>query len=318
MPGSAKKILLGSSPLEVGRLAYGCWRIAGTMDPAMVSAERRQAGARAVIAAFEAGYTLFDLADVYCEGRCEEIFGEVLKQVGGMRERIVIATKCGIRFKGDPRPDAPYRYDFSAEHIVRSCEASLKRLGISTLDVLMLHRPDYLADPTEVGRAFSQLHQQGKARHFGVSNFRPSQMAMLQKSCPMPLIVNQVELSLAQLDPFQDGTLDQCLSERITPLAWSPLAGGRLVDSTPVDLHTPDHAHRIRVREVLDQVGRELQTSRLVVALAWLLKHPAGIVPILGSIQPGRIREALRALEIELSREQWYRLLEAVVGHQLA
>src|SRR5207302_711068 len=244
-------IQLGKSSLTGSRLAYGCWRIAGAGEAGKVSPETEAGGRQAVAAAFETGYMLFDLADIYCEGVCEKIFGQTLKEVSGMRKRVLIATKCGIRKRGDPNPESPYRYDFSAGHIVRACEQSLKRLGVETIDLYQLHRPDYLGNPAEVREAFSQLKKTGKAREFGVSNFRPSQVAALQTACPMPLIANQVELSLARLDCFQDGTLDQCLSDKITPMAWSPLAGGRLADNGPIDLQTPDHAHRIHVREML-------------------------------------------------------------------
>src|SRR2546430_6164155 len=146
-------IQLGKSSLTGSRLAYGCWRIAGAGEAAKVSPETEAGGRQAVAAAFETGYTLFDLADIYCEGVCEKIFGQTLKEVSGMRKRVLIATKCGIRKKGDPDPDSPYRYDFSAEHIVRSCEQSLKRLGVETVDLYQLHRPDYLGDPEEVAGA---------------------------------------------------------------------------------------------------------------------------------------------------------------------
>jgi len=317
LSGPLPAVPLGRGDLRVTRLAYGCWRIAGAPDPAAVTPEKRRAGQAAVRAAYEAGITFFDLADIYCGGRAEEIFGETLRAVRGMRERVVIATKCGIRFKGDPAPDAPYRYDASADHILRSCEASLKRMRIETIDLYLLHRPDYLGDPQEAARAFAELKQSGKVRAFGVSNFRPAQVTALQRACPMPLVVNQVEMHLLHLDSFHDGTLDQCLTEGITPMAWSPLGGGRLVDVNPIDLHTPNHAHRIHVREVMDLIARELDVTRTVVALAWLLKHPAGAIPVLGSTQPKRIREALKALQISLSREQWYRLLEVSYGRRL-
>src|SRR5439155_26303420 len=208
-------IQLGKSSLTGSRLAYGCWRIACTGEAAKVSPEAEAGGRQAVAAAFETGYTLFDLADIYCEGVCEKIFGQTLKEVSGMRKRVLIATKCGIRKKGEPNPDSPYRYDFSAEHVVRSCEQSLKRLGVETIDLYQLHRPDYLGDPEEVADAFGKLKKSGKAREFGLSNARPSQVDALQKACPMPLLVNQVEISLARLDCFHDGTLDQCLMEKI-------------------------------------------------------------------------------------------------------
>jgi len=315
--GTMPTLPLGQGNLRASRLAYGGWRIAGTWDPAQVTPEKEAVGRAAVLVAYEAGYTLFDLADIYCDGVCERIFGQVLKATPGMRSRIVVATKCGIRKKGDPNPDSPYRYDFSAQHIQRSCEASLQRLGLDTIDLYLLHRPDFLCDPAEVAEAFSRLKQAGKAREFGVSNFRPSQVTALQKACPMPIVVNQVEISLARLDCFHDGTLDQCLAERITPQAWSPLDGGRLVEAGPVDLRTPDHAERLHVREVLDLITRERGVSRQVVALAWLLKHPSSIAPIVGSIQPERIRDAATAAQLDLTRDEWYRLFEAALGQRL-
>lgn len=312
-----QQIQIGNSSLSGSRLAYGCWRLAGTSNPEEVTPEREAAGKRAIITAFETGYTLFDHADIYCMGAGERIFGQALKEVPGMREQVVVATKCGIRKKGDCRPEAPYRYDFSADYILRSCESSLKRLGMDCVHIYQLHRPDYLCDPVEVAEAFSKLKQQGKALEFGVSNFRPSQVTMLQRACPMPLIVNQVEISLAHLNCFEDGTLDQCLADRITPLAWSPLGGGRLVSTTPIDLRAEDHAWRIGLRDELDHVARELNTTRTVLALAWLLKHPSRIVPIVGSTRPDRIKEAVKALDLKLSREDWYRLLEAARGSRL-
>ena len=167
------------SSLSVSRMAYGCWRIAGTWSPAEVTPASQAAGRKAVLAAYEAGFTLFDQADIYCHGESEKILGQVLKEVSGMRERVVIATKCGIRMAGEPKPDAPYRYDFSADYITRCCEQSLKRLGIETIDLYQLHRPDYLMDPQEIAGAFEQLKRSGKVREFGVSNFRPSQVTAL-------------------------------------------------------------------------------------------------------------------------------------------
>jgi len=308
---------LGKSSLSCSRLAYGCWRITGNPEGGKTSPETEANGRKAVIAAYECGYTIFDLADIYSEGMSERVFGQALKEVPALRQRVLIATKCGIRRKGDPNPDSPYRYDFSADHIVRSCEQSLKRMGVETIDLYQLHRPDYLGDPQEVAEAFGKLKKSGKVREFGVSNFRPSQVAAFQKACPMTLIAHQVEVSLTRLDRFQDGTLDQCLAEQITPMAWGPLAGGRLADTGPIDLQTPDHAHRIHIRETLDLVARERGVTRSVAALAWLLKHPSKIVPIIGTTNPERIRDAINATEIELTRDEWYRLMEAAHGERL-
>jgi predicted oxidoreductase len=154
-------------------------------------------------------------------------------------------------------------------------------------------------------------------REFGVSNFRPQQLSALQRACPFSLLVHQVEISLAKLDAFDDGTIDQCLAEKVVPLAWSPLAGGRLSDTLPIDINSPDHARRIGLRETLDDIARDYGVSRTIIALAWLLKHPARIVPILGTAKPERIREAAQAGQVHLSRDEWYRLLEAARGERL-
>ena len=311
-----ESITLGQSDLSTSRLAYGCWRLGGSTDVTEITEEGAMRGGAAVVAAYDAGFTLFDLADVYCDGICETIVGQVLAQVSGMREKILIATKCGIRKKGEPYADSPYRYDFSGEHIIKSCEDSLRRLGIETIDLFQLHRPDYLCDPIEVAEAFSKLKAQGKAREFGVSNFKPLQFSLLQKCCPMPLLVNQVEISLASLDCFHNGTLDQCLMENITPLAWSPLDGGRL-GSVSKSMKSAPHPVQLKLFEAIDVLCEERGASRTAIALAWLLKHPSRIVPIIGATHPDHIRAAVEGTEITLTREEWYRLLEAARGDRL-
>jgi len=292
-------------------MAYGCWRIADTEELG------RSVGRAAILAAYEAGYTLFDHADIYCGGRAEKTFGDVLREVSGMRASVLIATKCGIRLAGEPRPEAPFRYDFSAAHIVWSCEQSLRRLGVATIDLFQLHRPDWLMNPAEVAAAFAQLRQQGKVREFGVSNFRPAQLTVLQRALAFPLVVNQVEISLANLSTFIDGTLDQCLAERVTPMAWSPLAGGLLADGARRLLPSQETYRVERVGLELDELARVRGSPRGTLALAWLLKHPAGIVPIVGSTKPEKIREGALAPQVELSREEWYRLLESARGERL-
>jgi predicted oxidoreductase len=312
-----KTVLLGKSSLSCSRLAYGCWRIAGTWNSAEVTADAEATGRRAVRAAYEAGYTLFDHADIYCDGMGEKIFGQVLKESPGMRERLVLASKCGIRKSGEPQADSPYRYDFSGDYIISSCERSLARLGVETIDLYQLHRPDYLMHPEEIASAFARLKQAGKVREFGVSNFRPSQATALQKACPMPLVVNQVEISLANLSRFEDGTLDQCLAEKITPMAWSPLAGGQLADGAK-RLLPSQQAYRIKpLVTALEQMAKAHSVSRTTLALAWLLKHPSGMIPSVGSTNPASIREATKAAELDLSREDWYRLLGVARGEPL-
>jgi len=303
-------IQLGSSSLSASRLAYGCWRIAE-------SPAEFEGGRKAITAAFESGYTIFDHADIYCGGEAEKLFGQVLREAPGMRDRVIIATKCGIRRPGEPAPVSPYRYDFSADYILRSCEGSLKRLGVETIDIYQLHRPDYLMDPDEVAGAFSELKRSGKVREFGVSNFRPSQVAALQRACPMRLIVNQVEISLANLSCFEDGTLDHCLAERIIPMAWSPLAGGKLGDGPRRILPSQEAYHTEPIIAALDALAKARGATRLAVALAWLLRHPSRIMPIVGSTNPERIRAAAKADQLNLSREEWYQLYFAARGQRL-
>ncbi|HYE32945.1 MAG TPA: aldo/keto reductase [Methylomirabilota bacterium] len=312
-----KTVPLGRSALRSSQLAYGCWRIAGPVENAPVTAERETHAVKAISTALDCGFTMFDLADVYSDGHAEELFGHALRQIPGMRDRVVISTKCGIRKQGDPDQHAPYRYDFTSKHIIESAEKSLRRMGTDVIDLYQLHRPDYLANPIEVADAFTRLKQSGKVKEFGISNARPTLVAVFQRFCPMQLVVNQVEISLMKLDCFHDGTLDQCMLEGITPLAWSPLGGGRLSYAHPVDLHDPIHAKRLKLKEELDHIARHHNVNRAAVALAWLLMHPSGIVPIVGTTNPEHICETTKAVSLQLSREEWYRLMEAAVGHRL-
>ncbi|HET6407079.1 MAG TPA: aldo/keto reductase, partial [Chthoniobacteraceae bacterium] len=194
-------VSLGQSGLRSSQLAYGCWRIARAGQP---TADYHTAR-KAVFAAIDCGYTLFDHADIYCAGRAEEVFGKLLKEMSGQRDRLIITTKCGIRLPGDPSTESPYRYDFSRDYIIGQAESSLKRLGIERIDFFQLHRPDYLMDAHEVAAAFERLHREGKVNEFGVSNFSPSQVSLLQSAWPRPLVVNQIELSLTALSPLADG-----------------------------------------------------------------------------------------------------------------
>jgi predicted oxidoreductase len=304
-------VRIGRTDLTVGRLAYGCWRVARSgnepSDFAITSL--------AVHTAFDAGYTLFDHADIYCDGRAEAAFGRVLRESPGMRDKIVIATKCGIRPAS--QQNVVYRYDSSAAHIIQSAEASLSRLGVEQIDLFQIHRPDWLMDPAEVAEAFSQLARAGKVRHFGVSNFRPSQVAMLQSACAQPLAVNQVEISLLQLGALEDGTIDQCMREQMTPLAWSPLGAGLLADGAAELLPAQQTYQPGRVVAALDKMALHRGSARTALALAWLLRHPAGIIPIIGSTDPARIRAAVLATEIAMSAGDWYELLHAARAEPL-
>jgi predicted oxidoreductase len=308
---------LGRSSLVSSRLAYGCMRTSGVWERERFTPGHEAAGRSAILAAYEAGYTQFDHADIYGNGLCEELFGRVLKDVHGMRDRILLAGKCGIRWKGEPDESAPHRWDFSKAHIIKSREDSLQRLATDRLDLYMLHRPDYLANPQEIASAFSHLKQQGKVLEFGVSNFRPSLLSAVQQACSMPLVVHQVEIHMGRLDPFEDGTLDQCLEDGITPVSWSSLAGGLLGDGGSVNDSDPRAPGLRALLDLLDGLSRRLGVSRTVLSLAWLLRHPARIIPIVGSTNPARIRDAATADDLELSREDWYTILVAARMNRL-
>ena len=271
------------------------------------SHDDRDKGKRAVLAAVDAGYTLFDHADLYGSGSCEELFGEVLRESPQLREQILIASKCGIRWAGDPDADAPARYDFSREHITRSVEGSLQRLGIEWLDLRLLHRPDYLMRASEVAEAFAALKSSGKVMHFGVSNFSTSQVELLQSATSEPILVNQVEINIHNIDALSNGVLDQCQRSGMTPQAWCPLAGV----AYPAWGNTFTDDDDARIRQELERQSGIYSVEDWIIALAWLLKHPAMISPIIGSTGASRIAAATTALVIEYSREDWYRLLEA-------
>lgn len=307
---------LGKTGLSVSRLAYGCMRIAGTWDPKEITPAREAAAFASLRAAYEAGYTLFDHADIYAQTGCESLHGKLLKEEPSLRDKAMIATKCGIRFGGDPHPDSPHRYDFAGEHIVWSCEQSLTRLNTDYVDIYQLHRPDVLMDVDEVAEAFAKLKEQGKVRYFGVSNFSPSFVDLLQSRLPDPLVVNQIEVSLSHLHPFTDGTLDQCQKDTITPLAWSPVGGGWLASDT-FDPGSDWDPARAKLHSTISATAKAHGVSNAEICFAWLLKHPSRMIPIVGSTDPKRIASAVKATEIELCREEWYRLYVAARGEAL-
>lgn len=298
-------ILIGSSGLSASRLVYGCMRIAG--DGSAAATGRGKAAIRAAV---DAGYTLFDHADIYSRGACESLFGDVLRESPGLRERVLIISKCGIVPAGKPGTDAPKRYDFSRAHIESSVEGSLRRLGVERLDLLLLHRPDYLMRADEVAAAFAALQAAGKVAHFGVSNFAPSQFDLLQSACSQPLVVNQVEINLHAMHALTDGTLDQCQRLGVTPQAWCPLGGV----AYPAWGNTLSADESSRLQAELDRQAADYGVDATVIALAWLLRHPAGICPVIGSTTPARIALAPAALSVDYQREDWYRLLEARTG----
>ncbi|GAA6205347.1 aldo/keto reductase [Thalassotalea sp. SU-HH00458] len=287
------------------RLIYGCMRITGENSEA-----DRKKGKAAIYSAIEAGYNHFDHADIYGGGECESLFGEILKESPSLRDDILITSKAGIRPKKKHSDYSPTRYDFSKQYILESVNGSLGRLGVEQLDLFMLHRPDFLMNVHEVAETFAILKASGKVKHFGVSNFKPSQVESLRSVMSMPLVANQVEINIHNIDTLLDGTLDQCQQHKITPIAWCPLGG--VAYPAWGNTFTTEDEQRIEIE--LKQQAQKYQCQPWQVILAWLLLHPAGIFPIIGSTTPSRIAAAKVALDLQYSREDWYRLFEARNG----
>lgn len=307
LPIARSRRPLGRTQLAVFPIAFGCWRLVGSD----VAAARGR-----IEAALAGGVDCFDLADVYgldhggaAFGESEALFGRVLADAPSLRDRMVIATKGGIV------PGVPY--DASAPSLIAACEASLERLRVARIDLYQVHRPDWLAHPAETAEALVALRESGKIREAGVSNYTAAQFDALQRHLPFPLATHQPELSCWRLEPLRDGVLDQCLREGVTPLAWSPLAGGRLALSVQAALAEPDGTRLAGLLGRLDAIAARAGQPRTAVALAWLLAHPAGIVPILGTQRPDRLAECLRAFDVRLTRRDWYEIVVAAQGEPL-
>lgn len=295
-------IQLGNSDLRSSRLVYGCMRLTG--DGSSAALER---GKRAVHAAIDAGFTVFDHADIYGNGDCESLFGEVLRESPGLRDRLILQSKCGVVFPAD---SVPAHYDLSSRHIVDSVDESLGRLGVEAIDIFLLHRPDFLFDPDDIVGAFDALRAAGKVRHFGVSNFSASQVSLLTAALGQPPIVNQLEVNLNTIDALTDGTLDQCLQSGIAPQAWSPLAGFAF----PAWQNRLSSEQAQRLRKEIERQAADYGVEPWLIPVAWLLKHPSQMFPVIGSTTPARIAAAPAAIDIPYSRPDWYRLLEARNG----
>ena len=307
---------------DASALVYGCMPLGGDWNGGPVT-EADVAQARAAIeAALDIGITLFDHADIYRRGKAETVFGEVLRRNPGLRDRMRLQSKCGIRFAEGTNVG---RYDLSAAHIEASVNGILQRLGVEQLDLLLLHRPDALMEPAEIAHAFGRLQAAGKVNHFGVSNMHAGQMRWLQSALAEPLVVNQLELSLAKLDAidagttFNDpqaaarpgamawaGTLEYAQQHGVQLQAWGSLAQGRFNDPAA----SP-------AAQVVHEIAEAHRTTANAVLLAWLLRHPAGIQPVIGTSHPERIRACADATRITLSRDEWYRLYVTARGQAL-
>jgi predicted oxidoreductase len=256
------------------------------------------------------GVTTFDHADIYGSYEVEELFGLALATEPSLRGRLELVTKTGIQLVSSNRPQTRvHHYDTSRDHIIASAERSLRNLHTDILDLLLIHRPDPLMDADEVAEALTALLAAGKVRHVGVSNFTSRQFELLQSRLDAPLVTNQIELSVLYLAPLHDGTLDLLQQRRVPPMVWSPVAGGRLFD--------PSDERARRVRATLEAIGGDIGASVDQVALAWLLRHPARVLPVMGTGKIERLGEAVAAETLLLDRQQWFAVWEASAGHEV-
>ncbi len=298
-----RKIKFGSSNLEVPVVAIGCMRI-HQLQPKQAE--------QFIQTALDLGANFFDHADIYGGGRCEEIFAQAIHMNDAVREKIILQSKCGIR-EG--------RYDFSKEHILNSVDGILRRLRTDYLDVLLLHRPDALVEPEEVAEAFDMLQSNGKVRHFGVSNHKPMQIELLKKYIKQPILANQLQLSIMHAYMISNGVnvnmdvpaaydrdgsvLDYCRLHEITIQPWSPFLYGFFEG---VFL---DNEKFPTLNQKMHEIAARYGVTNTTIAIAWLLRHPAKMQPVIGTTNLQRLKDSLKAAEVNLTREEWYEIFLA-------
>jgi predicted oxidoreductase len=265
---------------------------------------------RWIEACLEMGITTFDHADIYGSYTVEALFGAALARQPGLRDRLQLVTKCGIALLSPNRPNHRVKhYNTTRRHIVASAENSLRNLQTDQIDLLLIHRPDPLLTANEVAAAFEKLLASGKVRHFGVSNFTPYQFDLLQSACDMPLVTNQVELSLLHMEPLHDGTLDHAQQHGYGPMAWSPVGGGAIF--------RPNDDRSQRVHAELQRLSAKYDAELDQIALAWLMRLPSAVVPVMGSGKLTRLRHAVAAVDLTNGRQDWYALWQASAGAEV-
>ncbi len=303
----AKRISLNSEGLSLSRLVLGAWRL---LDQGAKPTAAEVA--RLIDEAVDLGLTSIDHADIYGNYGVEAAFGAGLAGWNGKRQSIELITKCDIMLTSSERPQNRVKhYDTSAAHIKASVDRSLQNLKTDYIDVLLLHRPDPLMDADETAAGLQNVVKAGKVRAVGVSNFTPSQMDLLTSRLPFPLVTNQIEMSVTYTAPLTDGSLDHAQRLRYSPMIWSPLGGGSLFTGTG--------EQEQRVRAALKAVGDEIGVDDIsAIAIAWLLRHPARLIPVLGSLKRDRLAKMVSALDIKLERQQWFAILKASTGEDVA
>jgi predicted oxidoreductase len=293
-----------SSQPNFSRIIHGHWRLLEwNLSP--------QALLTLVSQAMELGISTIDQADIYGDYSCEAMFGEALAIQPGLRKYLQLVSKCGIKLMSEKFPERQIKhYDYSKKYIIQSVENSLSNLHTDYLDVLLLHRPSPFFNTEEVAETFSELKQSGKVLHFGVSNFLPHQMDLLNSFLRDSLVTNQVEISPFCLDYFQNGTVEMMQKNQVSPMAWSPLAGGKLMN--------PQDEKGNRIFKSLQGVAHELNEDSIEkVVYTWLMKHPSKILPVVGTGKIERLKLAVEAQELEMSLEQWFKIYVAGLGDSL-
>lgn len=287
--------------LSLSRLVYGMWRLADGADTSAASVQGK------VEACLNQGITTMDHADIYGGYTVEGLFGAVLKASPSLRDRIEIVTKCDIIAPVGRHAAARVKYyDTSTDHLIASVETSLRELSTDRIDLLLIHRPDPLMDPDDTGAALDSLVKSGKVRSVGVSNFRPWDFSLLQSSMEETLVTNQIEMSLIATDAFTNGDLAYLQERMIPPMAWSPLGGGALFDGSRPDLLA-----------ALERIASEQGVDATAVAIAWLLRHPARIMPVLGTNNSARIARIGEAAKVEIDRQTWFELYTHAIGREV-
>ena len=310
---------------QASRISMGCMGLGGGWNEPEVSLAAEQQAFTVIDTALENGINFFDHADIYSHGKAETVFGRYLKAHPQQREQLYIQSKCAIRL---PQSGQVGLYDCSKTAILRAVEESLQRLQTEYLDLLLLHRPDPLCQPAEVAEAFNQLQQQGKVKHFGVSNMGWAQIQLLQQAVTQPLRANQLEMSLAAHNWLEEsvmvgmpaaaarhfgyGTIEYCQLHKIQIQSWGSLAQGRYSVGYPGQTEAES-----AVSELVQQLAAEYQCSLEAIILAWLMRHPAQVQPVIGTTNLQRIRACAEAGRILLSREHWYQLYIAARGERL-
>mgnify|MGYP001800691131 CR=1 FL=1 len=290
-----------SPTVSLSRIVYGMWRIGDDDD---TSPKHIQAKIEACLAQ---GITPLDQADIYGAYGAQTLLGNTLKNAPGLRDKVEIVSKCGIIAPMGRYAEKPVKYyDTSREHIQASVEASLQEMSIEQIDLLLIHRPDPFMDHIETGRALDELVSSGKVKAVGVSNFKPHDWDLLQSAMTTQLATNQIELSVMAIDAFANGDLAHLQKRNIPPMAWSPLGGGALFASPLAN-----------IARVLQRLADELQSDIASLALAWLIAHPARIIPVAGTNSLHRIRQIGGTLQTPLDRETWFKIYSAALGRDV-